>query len=81
MTPRARCAKIKQRENIYVYSSSYYNLSIIPGETMMMISEKKEEKIYMLAFLKRGTPAKICKFCVKQKCLSENDSENEIKIR
>ena len=28
----------------------------------------------------RGTPAKIYKFCVKQKSLSENDGENEIKI-
>ena len=28
----------------------------------------------------RGTSAKIYKFCVKQKSLSENDSENEIKI-
>ena len=29
----------------------------------------------------KGTPAKIYKFCVKQESLSENDSENKIKIR
>ena len=43
--------------------------------------EKYEGKILFLPnTIQRGTPAKIYKFCVKQKSLSENDSENEIEI-
>ena len=49
---------------IFVILSTYKKSSLIRGDINILWL----------------TPAKIYKFCVKQKSLSENDSENEIKL-